>query len=96
VSLSLAVRKPGWLAEFGMFIARGNGPGCGHCDRRCLHGAVNSLVKDVTNPLIGLALGRVDFSNVFVALNGQHYSTLAAAQGRGHPDRQPKPVQRRD
>ncbi|HSU05729.1 MAG TPA: large conductance mechanosensitive channel protein MscL, partial [Acetobacteraceae bacterium] len=46
-------------------------------------GVVNSLVKDVINPVIGLALGGVDFSNWFFALNGQHYATLAAAQAAG-------------
>ena len=44
-----------------------------------------SLVKDVINPLIGAAVGGVDFSNVFVALNGQHYPTLDAAQKAGAP-----------
>ena len=46
-------------------------------------GVVNSLVKDVFNPMLGLAIGGVDFSNVFVALNGQHYDTLADAQQAG-------------
>jgi large conductance mechanosensitive channel len=46
---------------------------------------VGSLVKDVINPLIGVAIGGVDFSNVFVALNGQSYPTLAAAQKAGAP-----------
>ena len=44
---------------------------------------VNSLVKDVFNPLLGLATGGLDFSNVFWALNGQHYATLADAQHAG-------------
>ena len=46
-------------------------------------GVVNSLVKDIINPVIGLALGGVDFSNWFFPLNGQHYATLAAAQQAG-------------
>jgi large conductance mechanosensitive channel len=46
-------------------------------------GVVNSLVKDVINPLIGLLVGGIDFSNVFVPLNGQHYATLADAQHAG-------------
>jgi large conductance mechanosensitive channel len=46
---------------------------------------VGSLVKDVINPIIGLAIGGIDFSNVFVALNGQHYPTLDAAQKAGAP-----------
>jgi large conductance mechanosensitive channel len=48
-------------------------------------GIVNSLVKDVFNPLLGLATGGIDFSNVFWSLNGQHYATLADAQRAGAP-----------
>ncbi len=48
-------------------------------------GVVNSLVKDVFNPLLGLAIGGIDFSNLFVALNGQHFATLADAQKAGAP-----------
>jgi large conductance mechanosensitive channel len=46
---------------------------------------VNSLVKDVIMPPIGLLLGKVDFTNLFISLNGVHYDTLAAAQAAGAP-----------
>ena len=46
---------------------------------------VNSLVKDVIMPPIGLLLGKADFANMFVSLNGVHYDTLAAAQAAGAP-----------
>jgi large conductance mechanosensitive channel len=46
---------------------------------------VNSLVKDVIMPPIGLLLGKVDFINLFVSLNGVHYETLAVAQTAGAP-----------
>jgi large conductance mechanosensitive channel len=42
-------------------------------------------VKDVLNPVLGLAIGGVDFSNLFVTLNGQHYDSLADAQHAGAP-----------
>jgi large conductance mechanosensitive channel len=43
-------------------------------------GIVNSLVKDIIMPPIGLALGGVDFSNFFVVLKGDRaVDTLAAA-----------------
>ncbi len=45
---------------------------------------VTSLVNDVIMPPIGLALGHVDFSNLFVSLSG-HYDTLAAAKAAGAP-----------
>jgi large conductance mechanosensitive channel len=48
-------------------------------------GVVNSLVKDVINPILGLIVGGMDFSNVFFTLNGQHYATLADAQHAGAP-----------
>lgn len=44
---------------------------------------VTSLVDDVLMPVISLAVGKVDFSNLFVPLNGQHYDSLAAAKNAG-------------
>src|SRR5262245_25905148 len=41
---------------------------------------VNSLVNDLVMPVVGLLLGRVDFRQAFVALNGEKYDNLAAAQ----------------
>jgi large conductance mechanosensitive channel len=46
---------------------------------------VTSLVNDVIMPPIGLVLGHVDFKDLFVALNGQTYATLAAAKTAGAP-----------
>ncbi|WP_051461976.1 MULTISPECIES: large-conductance mechanosensitive channel protein MscL [Commensalibacter] len=44
---------------------------------------VNSLVKDILNPVIGLIIGGIDFSNLFITLKGQHVQTLAEAQKIG-------------
>ncbi len=44
---------------------------------------VASLVNDVVMPPIGLALGKVDFSNLFVDLSGEPHTTLARAQEAG-------------
>ena len=46
---------------------------------------VSSLVDDVLMPPLGLIIGRVDFSNLFVTLTGQHYDSLAAAKQAGAP-----------
>ena len=46
---------------------------------------VQSLVKDIIMPPIGLLLQGVDFTNLFVSLNGQSYPSLAAAQQAGAP-----------
>jgi large conductance mechanosensitive channel len=44
---------------------------------------VSSLVNDIIMPPIGLLLGRVDFSNLFINLSGQTYATLAEAKKAG-------------
>ena len=44
---------------------------------------VTSLVSDIIMPPIGLILGHVDFSNLFVNLSGTHYDSLADAKKAG-------------
>ena len=44
---------------------------------------VGSLVEDVVMPPIGALLNHVDFSNLFLALNGGSYATVAAAKAAG-------------
>jgi large conductance mechanosensitive channel len=44
---------------------------------------VTSLVSDIIMPPIGLILGKVDFSNLFVDLSGKSYSSLAEAKAAG-------------
>jgi len=44
---------------------------------------VSSLVNDILMPPIGVLLGKVDFSNLFVSLSGQHYASLAEAKAAG-------------
>jgi large conductance mechanosensitive channel len=46
---------------------------------------VSSLVDDVLMPPLGLIIGKVDFSNLFVSLTGQHYDSLPAAKAAGAP-----------
>jgi large conductance mechanosensitive channel len=46
-------------------------------------GVVNSLVNDIIMPPIGLLLGRVDFSNLFITLTGGNFQTLAEAKAGG-------------
>jgi large conductance mechanosensitive channel len=46
---------------------------------------ITSLVEDLLMPPIGLALGGVDFTNLFVDLSGRGYATLAEAQAAGAP-----------
>jgi len=44
---------------------------------------VNSLVNDIVMPPIGLLLGGVDFSSIFISLTGQSYPSLVAAKEAG-------------
>lgn len=50
-------------------------------------GAFNSLVKSLTDnlimPVLSLITGKIDFSNLFIALDGGDYATLAKAQEAG-------------
>ncbi len=46
---------------------------------------VNSFVKDILMPPIGLLLGGVDFSDLFINLSGQEYASLAEATASGAP-----------
>lgn len=44
---------------------------------------ITSLVTDIIMPPLGLVLGRVDFSNLFLSLSGKSYPSLADAQAAG-------------
>ncbi len=46
---------------------------------------VSSFVDDIAMPLIGLLLGKINFSNLFINLGSEKYATLAAAQAAGAP-----------
>lgn len=46
---------------------------------------VSSLVGDVLMPPLGLILGKVNFSQLFMNLGGEQHATLAAAQAAGAP-----------
>jgi large conductance mechanosensitive channel len=46
---------------------------------------VSSLVQDLIMPPIGFLLKNVNFSNLFISLDGKHYETLADAQKAAAP-----------
>jgi large conductance mechanosensitive channel len=83
--MAMPVKTPAWVDEFRAFIMRGNvvDLAIGIVIGVAFTGIVNSLVKDIINPLIGLVLGGIDFSNVFITLRGQTFATLADAQKAG-------------
>jgi large conductance mechanosensitive channel len=75
------------LKEFRDFIARGNvldlavavviGAAFGKI--------VTSFVEDILMPPIGLLLGKVDFSDLFINLSGTAYPSVEAAKAAGAP-----------
>ena len=73
-------------SEFKTFAMRGNAIdlAVGVVVGAAFTSIVNSLVKDIINPPLGLLLGGIDFSNFFVVLRGAGpYPTLKAAQDAG-------------
>ncbi len=46
---------------------------------------VTSLVEDIIMPPIGLILGKVDFSSLYINLSGEQFASLEAAQAAGAP-----------
>jgi large conductance mechanosensitive channel len=44
---------------------------------------VTSFVSDLLMPPLGLLLGKMDFSNLFIDLSGQHHGSIAAAKAAG-------------
>lgn len=70
------------LKEFKAFIAKGNvlDLAVAVIIGAAFGAVVNSAVNDMIMPPIGLALGHVDFKDLFIPLNGQSYPTLAEAK----------------
>lgn len=75
------------LKEFKEFAMKGNvmDMAIGIIIGSAFGAIVTSLVKDVIMPPIGLALGHVDFSSLFLNLSGTNYATLAEAQKASAP-----------
>ena len=71
--------------EFKEFIMRGNvmDMAVGVIIGGAFSSIVSSLVDDVLMPVITLATGKVSFTDLFVALDGGSYKTLAEAQEAG-------------
>ncbi|MBU6498362.1 MAG: large conductance mechanosensitive channel protein MscL [Rhodospirillales bacterium] len=83
--MPIPLKRPSWVQDFQAFIMRGNvvDLAVGIIIGAAFTGIVASLVKDLFNPLIGLLLGGIDFSNIFITLKGPHVATLEAAKAAG-------------
>jgi large conductance mechanosensitive channel len=80
-------RSKGFLHEFKKFAMRGNviDLAIGVIIGGAFGKIVNSIVNDVVMAPLGPLLGRVDFKNVFITLNGARYASLEAAKKAGAP-----------
>ncbi|MCR0982289.1 large conductance mechanosensitive channel protein MscL [Roseomonas populi] len=83
--MELPIRKPGWFDDFRTFIARGNviDLAVGVVIGAAFTTIVTSLVEDLLNPIIGLLVGGIDFSNLFVVISGERGPSLAATRQSG-------------
>lgn len=75
----------GFWSEFKAFATKGNviDMAVGVVIASAFTAIVNSLVKDIITPLISLLTGKIDFTNLFIALDGNTYTTLAEAEEKG-------------
>ncbi len=73
------------MSEFKEFAVKGNvmDLAVGVVIGAAFNKIVSSLVDDLMMPVIGLALGGRDFKSLFIALDGNSYPTLEAAQEAG-------------
>lgn len=73
------------LKEFKDFIAKGNvmDMAVGIIIGAAFTAIVTSLVGDLINPIISLALGGADFSSLYATLDGSTHASLAAAEEAG-------------
>ena len=77
----------GFFEEFKEFALRGNvvDLAVGIIIGVAFGAVVTSLVEDVIMPPLGLIIGDVDFSDLFINLSDQDYASLAAAREAGAP-----------
>ena len=77
----------GMVKEFKAFIARGNvlDLAVAVVIGAAFSKITTALVDGVIMPFVGLAMGRIDFTQLYVALDGREYASLAAAQDAAAP-----------
>jgi large conductance mechanosensitive channel len=77
----------GFVSEFKEFAIKGNvlDMAVGIIIGVAFGAIVSSLVKDIIMPPIGMIMGGINFADLFIALDGKTYATLAAAQAASAP-----------
>jgi len=78
-------KSKGTLQEFKDFAIKGNvmDMAIGVIIGGAFGKIVTSFVNDIVMPAISLLTGKIDFNNLFIALDGGTYATLEAAQEAG-------------
>ena len=71
-----------FLNEFKKFAIQGNmlDMAVGMIIGAAFKDLVNSIVKNLITPFVGMFTGKVDFTNMFIALDGNTYATLEDAK----------------
>ena len=78
-------KAKGFLQDFKQFATKGNvvDMAVGVMIATSFTKIVNSLVNDVITPALSILTGRIDFSNLFFALDGNTYATVEEAKAAG-------------
>ncbi|MBP0464886.1 large conductance mechanosensitive channel protein MscL [Roseomonas sp. PWR1] len=74
----IPIKEPAWLKEFKTFIMRGNviDLAVGVVIGAAFTAIVSSVVEDLINPIVGILMGGIDFSNLFIVLFGERRASL--------------------
>lgn len=77
----------GLMSEFKEFAVKGNviDLAVGFILGAAFQKIVTSMVNDIIMPPIGMLLGGVNFSDLFISLDGRSYTSLEVAQAAGAP-----------
>jgi large conductance mechanosensitive channel len=83
--ISIPLKEPLWVREFKAFIMRGSvvDLAVGIVIGAAFTAIVSSLVEDIINPIFGLLIGGIDFSNLFIVLSGERRPSLEATREGG-------------
>lgn len=78
-------KAKGFINDFKQFATKGNviDMAVGVIIANAFTKIVNSLVNDIITPAITIFTGKIDYTNLFIALDGNKYATLADAQAAG-------------
>lgn len=85
ITSQIPIKEPEWLREFKAFIMRGNviDLAVGVVIGAAFTAIVTSVVEDLLNPIVGILMGGIDFSNLFVVLFGERRASLELTRQGG-------------